>query len=264
MRRAFTLIELLVVIAIIAILASLIMPALEKARASALRINCVSTQHQLGLGFTMYARDNDDLLPPSGVWDLPCMVRWSGTSFNGLPQNADLRGLVPAYTSRTLWVCPGFARTPDFRNPSWRGYWMNWYDNEGVWENAPDSNRNWPGYYYLKASHILWEQRYNIYQNLQALRLSRKYPCGHDPQFSFSGSIILTACMLYNGAQITPYWQPLSQYLNSPWTDYPHEPGRPAGTNYMMGDMSVRWVGVPGVVYQYNGWAFVNWWSVHK
>lgn len=60
----FTLIELLVVIAIIAILAAMLMPALEKARASAKRTVCTSQVRQIWLGLTMYAGDWNDWMPP--------------------------------------------------------------------------------------------------------------------------------------------------------------------------------------------------------
>ncbi len=64
-RRAFTLIELLVVVAIIALLISILLPALSRAKDQAREVVCRSNLRQLAIGFLTYATENKDILPCS-------------------------------------------------------------------------------------------------------------------------------------------------------------------------------------------------------
>jgi prepilin-type N-terminal cleavage/methylation domain-containing protein/prepilin-type processing-associated H-X9-DG protein len=67
-KVAFTLVELLVVIAVIAILASLILPALSRAKAQAARTTCLSNQRQIGFAYHMYTSDNNEFYPAQLDW----------------------------------------------------------------------------------------------------------------------------------------------------------------------------------------------------
>ena len=67
----FTLIELLIVIAVIAILAGMLLPALNQAREKAKAIDCVSRLKQVGLANSLYMSDYKDYYPASGKIKLP-------------------------------------------------------------------------------------------------------------------------------------------------------------------------------------------------
>ena len=107
-KRSFTLMELLIVIAIIAILAGMLLPALNKAREMARNIACVNNEKQIGLAFNLYHNDYQDYYPPhiympAGIWT---------------------EGLNDLYVKETkVWICPTYlTKKPNARIDYGGGY----------------------------------------------------------------------------------------------------------------------------------------------
>ena len=144
-RGTFTLIELLVVIAIIAILAAMLMPALEEARRRARMISCTSNLHHVGLGFTMYANNWDGFYPIRGPYHRNYRHRqvfsWQqtrdgtppGDSTGGwMTHHPDVRREMENYVSPNGYSCP-----------------MTAHDATDYWPHKVAHNRytyRWPGY----------------------------------------------------------------------------------------------------------------------
>src|SRR5690349_23940222 len=93
-RRAFTLVELLVVIGIIAVLVSILLPSLNRAREAANQTKCLSNLRQLGLAFVMYVNESKGKFPYTGRYDIPKpedFLWWQETPYLGRTV-ADIRG----------------------------------------------------------------------------------------------------------------------------------------------------------------------------
>jgi len=126
--RGFTLIELLVVIAIIAILAAMLLPALAHAKAQALRSECISNQHQIGLAYIMYAQDNEDYFPTHNGWadvggQLPAKPYLPAWSY--APKTDVTNRPLDHYTANyNVWHCPADKGDPLY--PGAKTCWDGW------------------------------------------------------------------------------------------------------------------------------------------
>jgi prepilin-type N-terminal cleavage/methylation domain-containing protein/prepilin-type processing-associated H-X9-DG protein len=135
--NGFTLIELLVVIAIIAILASLLLPALARAKEAGRKTSCLSNVRQIGLAYQGFLADNVDKFPQYVT---------ERTAPAGTPDTADARApfsyrctLIPYITSGTnVFKCPDGLPWPDPQ----AGAWYNTdYGNNHNEENLPGASQ---------------------------------------------------------------------------------------------------------------------------
>ena len=106
-RSGFTLIELLVVIAIIAILAAMLLPALASAKQRAWTIACNSNLHQISLGLTMFADDNNGRYPQSGG-----SIPWNLVAPSA-PTNGWMQQIADYTQSTNVYRCPANKLLPD-------------------------------------------------------------------------------------------------------------------------------------------------------
>jgi len=148
--KGFTLIELLVVIAIIAVLMSILMPALRRVKEQAMNIQCRANLRSYGYALRMYLDDNDYGFPYSFEWlykDGGRGGRWHDGRYN-LDENPELGGpLWPYLAKKDIHVCPTFLRFAKSGScqscnsaipvdPQY-GYCMNSYLNGDAWNAVP-------------------------------------------------------------------------------------------------------------------------------
>ena len=121
----FTLIELLVVIAIIAILAGMLLPALNSAREKGRAISCTSNIKQVLLDFQVYAGDNQDMFPLTGSGS----KSWSQLIYGDEYMNKN------QYRAKPYTFCPSNIRPPFQVSPAQSNHYNTYGVKQWTWSN---------------------------------------------------------------------------------------------------------------------------------
>lgn len=203
-RNRFTLIELLVVIAIIAILASLLLPALNKARQRARSTACANTLGNLGKMFAFYVDDNREYLPlyseqSIGVtsnyktWFYESAARGELTPYIGAGQEhtacwIGMVGYGAGVHLRSRWSCPELEVNSG--SLSSYGYNCNVNENANGWQGTYDCGR-------LKTSRFKTPSRTCLLTDTESTLLC-PYPKGWSPVlapvYRHSGGVNVLFC----------------------------------------------------------------------
>ncbi len=129
-KKAFTLVELLVVISIIALLMSILMPSLQRAKTMAKRIVCQSNLKQWGLVWAMYVEDNEGKFHSGDIMDMDNL--WMSALWPYLSSNFDF-GLCPMAKRPKSGITDGVAFAGDTFK-AWGIYTGNWgWSNDDIY-----------------------------------------------------------------------------------------------------------------------------------
>ena len=199
-NQSFTIIELLVVIAIIAILAAMLLPALNRAREKGYTINCISNLKQLGLGFGTYSSDFADFYPIAKRED---NYRWHHIM------------LLLKYLQPKMLVCTSSLQQANYCRDTYLAYSRGKYPSginsptDWQWQfcgygiNAPEMGGG------RESNVTMLAGAYPMLRQSQVKRPSHFVLCGESGRNSESGNLIPTFRVrnYFAGDTIFPYHQ---------------------------------------------------------
>jgi len=275
-QRGFTLIELLVVIAIIAILAALLLPALSAAKEKAYRASCMNNLKQIGLGFTMYANQNDDYLPPSGwkqvtggtsgdPWETHEVMRYTSGAGKSPLTGGTTEG---PYAFGYLFFCKYLPNGKIFYCPTIKSgiYAFGTYDEAGYpWPAVPPDEAtlipSWNGNCYIRTGYGYYLQSRKLGPpsayggpDLPAITTAKLTFHGPFPGDPAQGAITVPAAMKISDVDQSKCM--VTDTIGS-WNDILHKlAGNPVGMNMLFPDGHVNWVNIGGLNKKNSGQPF--------
>jgi prepilin-type N-terminal cleavage/methylation domain-containing protein len=164
-KKAFTLIELLVVVAIIALLLSIITPALRKVKDQALRTMCLSNSRQIGIALRVYAENNNgkaiqvrnDAGNPDNPLAWHSVIAYSPNYMSGttpMPLNLGVLYALKLIDDPEVFYCPAQPRNSDYPIP----YYYEFYTDNGAkeWGTFFPTPPGMSGHMYVRTSYNYW------------------------------------------------------------------------------------------------------------
>ena len=224
--NGFTLVELLVVISIIALLLSILLPSLNRARSLARRVVCSSQMHSSMLGILTWATDNNNKLPPTARTSQR-QGNLASAAFTALGNTGkrsefgDTAQQISKYTGTKPWFCPGNKTHPVGSNSS--------VSNEDAFRNSTWSRgKYWMGltHYVLYWGQALAEPDASSWKFMPIDTTNRGNGLLFGDMMGYTMNITFQTS---SGASIVNHYMPQKRYKNIP------------GGNFMTLDGSVKW-----------------------